>query len=254
MTTARRIAGLLPFAAGLLLVACAPAALSEEAALPGAALAPLEVPASRTPLPPSPSPTARTPTPDAPTAPPPQTVTPKAPAIQVAQAAVTPAAAADFAIDRVELQAGDCATLTWSVRNVLFVTLDGLDVADAGSLQVCPERSSTYTLAWTPFTGYPEQRSVSVTLRRPAAEGSTEQEDVAEPPPPPPPSPTPCEEECVVTPEPSDPLGPLDPLEPLPTLPPAQPDPPPATEPPPPEPPPAPPEPTSPPEPPAARP
>jgi len=149
-----------------------------------------------------------------------------------------PPAQASFSIDAAEIPSGACTVLRWSVANVLFVTLDGADVPDSGAREVCPGASATYTLAWTPFSGYEERRSVSARVLSPDHRDDEEEDE----PPPPEPSPTPCDINCVVTPPPDDPLAPL------PTLPPAEPVPPDPTEPPPA--PPVPPEPSEPPAPP----
>ncbi len=146
-----------------------------------------------------------------------------------------PAPAIAFGADAGEIDAGACTTLRWTVSYAVLVALDGQPVADSGALEVCPAASATYTLVVTPFAGHDEQRSVGITVRQPGvvqAQASGQGGDRGDEqdnqkgqggegpdkdaPPPPPPSPTPCDVECIVTPEPEDPL------DPLPTLPPAE--------------------------------
>jgi hypothetical protein len=166
-----------------------------------------------------------------------------APAVAVVTGTPRPAPQIALSLDATEIEAGACTTLRWSVANAVLVAMDGQPIADSGAREVCPQESATYTLNITPFSGYDEQRWVSLTVRQAgAAPGEDREEDA---PPPPMPSPTPCEEEeCLVTPAPED-----DPFAPLPTLPPAEPPAEPTSAPPPPAEPTSPPEPEPPPEP-----
>jgi len=133
-------------------------------------------------------------------------------------------------VDAAEVDRGACTMLRWSVSNAVLVALDGQDVPDSGTREVCPAESATYTLVVTPFSGYDEQRWVSVKVRGAVAQaGKPDDEDDA---PPPPPTATPCDVNCIATlPPPEEPGGGL---EPLPTLPPAGPPGEPTVEPPPP--------------------
>lgn len=147
-----------------------------------------------------------------------------APAIP-ATATPPPALAIAFAVDQADITRGACTTLRWTVTGGVIVALDGADVPDSGTREVCPAESATYALVVTPFSGRDEQRAVSVVVHPPehaaAAAGNDEPEDdePAAPPPPPPPTATPCDINCEVTPEP------LEPLPELPTAAPAAPQP-----------------------------
>lgn len=77
---------------------------------------------------------------------------------------VTPgqAPAAAQAVDEITVQlgavppsvaAGACATLRWRVDNVASVRLDGQPVATAGSREVCPPASRSFTLEWRRLDG-----------------------------------------------------------------------------------------------------
>jgi hypothetical protein len=164
-------------------------------------------------------------------------------AVAVSEDVLPPAAepVVNFMADLAEIQLGQCTTLRWTVTEVLFVSLEGRDVKDAGSQEVCPTESWTYTLAHTGMDGKDRTSYVGIKVVNPNAAPGDDDDDE---PPPPPPTPTPCvDEECEVeepppaASDPSDPGDPGDPgpppLEPLPTLPPApQPtDPPPAPDP-----------------------
>lgn len=147
----------------------------------------------------------------------PAVIQPTAAVVAALAATATPRPAPQIALslDATEIDSGACTTLRWSVADAVLVAMDGQPIADSGSREVCPKESATYTLNVTPFSGYEEQRWVSLTVRQTVAAPGEEREEDA--PPPPMPSPTPCEEEeCLVTPAPED-----DPFAPLPTLPPA---------------------------------
>ncbi len=131
-----------------------------------------------------------------------------------------------FTADRTEIQLGQCTMLRWKVTEVLFVSMEGRDVPDAGSQEVCPEKSYTYTLAHTGMDGKDRTDYVGVKVINPNAAPGQADED----PPAPPPTATPCVgEECEIVepppvagaPDPGEPGPPS--LDPLPTLPPALP-------------------------------
>lgn len=143
---------------------------------------------------------------------------PAAPTPPVAPAALPtatppPALAIHFTVDHPAIARGACTTLRWHVVGGLIVALDGADVPDSGTREVCPAESATYALLVTPFNGYDEQRAVSVVVnpaddtgQTGAAGDESDDDKPAAPPPPPPPTATPCDINCEVTPEPEDPL------------------------------------------------
>ena len=52
-----------------------------------------------------------------------------------------------FTADRTSLQPGQCATLQWSVEGGEVAQLDGEQVSPSGERQVCPQATTTYSLA-----------------------------------------------------------------------------------------------------------
>ena len=91
-----------------------------------------------------------------------------------------------FAADRAQINPGECVTLTWQVSGPHFaVLLDGEQVADQGSKQVCPPNSHAFFLQVD--TGdRMEERSVQVQVG--AGAPPPPPSGGASPPPPPPPS------------------------------------------------------------------
>jgi hypothetical protein len=51
-----------------------------------------------------------------------------------------------FGLDKRSINPGECATLSWDVRNASGIYLDGQGVSGQGSQQVCPVSDTTYTL------------------------------------------------------------------------------------------------------------
>jgi hypothetical protein len=102
---------------------------------------PTSIPPTRTPLPPSPTPT----------------VPPRAPHI------------AYFEANPSIINEGGCSTLSWGVEYATEVYLEGQGVRDHGTQQVCPPRTTSYTLvARSPAPGGEDTRSVTVTVREPS--------------------------------------------------------------------------------------
>jgi hypothetical protein len=68
----------------------------------------------------------------------------------------------NFWADRDSIDAGQCTTLRWDVRNVQAVYLDGEGVAGVSQREVCPGDTKTYNLAVTRSEGGQESRQVTV--------------------------------------------------------------------------------------------
>lgn len=127
----------------------------------------------------------------------------------------TAAAAAEikFSVDDDEIDAGECTTLRWTVRNVQAYFVNGQGRAgDTGSQEVCPDETTTYTLRVVKVDGSEESRSVTVEVREAEATSPpaptnppapTDPPDPTDPPPTDPPDPT--------DPPPTDPPAPLSP-------------------------------------------
>jgi OmpA-OmpF porin, OOP family len=85
------------------------------------------------------------------------------PAPAPAPAPVAPAPTASLSASPSSLQAGQCATLTWSSTNATSASIDpGVGKVDPnGSRQVCPDRTTTYRMA---VTGEGGSREASTTV------------------------------------------------------------------------------------------
>lgn len=70
----------------------------------------------------------------------------------------------NFWTDRDSIDAGQCTTLRWDVRNVQAVYLDGEGVAGVSQREVCPGDRKTYTLTVTKSDGGQESRQVTVNV------------------------------------------------------------------------------------------
>jgi len=68
----------------------------------------------------------------------------------------------NFWTDRDAIDAGQCTTLRWDVRNVQAVYLDGEGVAGVSQREVCPGDTKTYNLSVTKSDGGQESRQVTV--------------------------------------------------------------------------------------------
>lgn len=149
---------------------------------------------------------------------------PKAAGADLSAAAfAAPAAApvaASFNADATVVDAGACTTLHWSAPDALFVTLDGSDVVNVGSQQVCLSEPKTYKLSWVGKDGKELSSLIGISIRSVSTDGGEEEEEV-EAPPQPTPEPTECiGPECEVPLEPvgDDPV--LEPGDPAPAEPP----------------------------------
>lgn len=150
-----------------------------------------------------------------------------APKPAAAQAVAAPAVAApvsaSFNADATVVDAGACTNLHWSAPDALFVTLDGSDVANTGSQQVCLSEPKTFKLSWVGKDGKELSSLIGISIRSASTDGGEEEE--VEAPPQPTPEPTECiGPECEVPLEPvgDDPVlepGDPAPAEPLPAEP-----------------------------------
>jgi hypothetical protein len=69
----------------------------------------------------------------------------------------------DFWVDPASIEAGQCATLHWTVRHVRQYYVDGEGKAgDTGKQEVCPEATTTYILRIETLAGEQEDYSVEV--------------------------------------------------------------------------------------------
>lgn len=75
----------------------------------------------------------------------------------------TPSAIA-FRADRLQINEGDCTTIRWDVFNVEAVFFDDEDVPLSGSLRVCPEATTDYSLRIRYFDGTEAIRSLLITV------------------------------------------------------------------------------------------
>lgn len=143
-----------------------------------------------------------------------------APAAQAVSApAVAAPLSASFTAEATVVDAGACTNLHWSAPDALFVTLDGSDVANSGSQQVCLSEPKTFKLSWVGKDGKELSSTVGISIRSVSTDGGEEEEEV-EAPPQPTPEPTECiGPECEIPLEPvEDPV--LDPGDPAPAEPP----------------------------------
>lgn len=69
-----------------------------------------------------------------------------------------------FDADQTSVDAGRCTTLRWSVEGIDSVYLDGGGVTGSGSRQVCPTRTTSYTLRVRLLDGKDELRTVTVVV------------------------------------------------------------------------------------------
>lgn len=142
-----------PAPAGTLIALTTPVGTGTPSGAPGDAPS---VP-TRRPDPGNGSPTG-TPTPS-PT--PPPTVTPTL---------TRPPWASDFWADRYTVSTGECVTLHWQIDNAISVFFDGAPTVGHDSRQVCPARTTTYTLRVTTSSGVQERRiSIAVAPTNQAA-------------------------------------------------------------------------------------
>ncbi len=74
------------------------------------------------------------------------------------------------------ISAGECATLSWDVKHVQAIYLDGAGVTGQETKEVCPDSTTTYTLHVVLLDGSTTDRSVTVTVSAPV--------DTTPPPPP----------------------------------------------------------------------
>jgi glutamine transport system substrate-binding protein len=70
----------------------------------------------------------------------------------------------NFWVDRETIDAGQCTTLRWDVRNVQAVYLNGEGVAGVSQREVCPGGPKTYDLAVTRQDGGQDSRQVKVNV------------------------------------------------------------------------------------------
>ncbi len=67
-----------------------------------------------------------------------------------------------FTVDHQQIAPNACTTVRWTAVNVSAVWLDGTEVSDIGSQQVCPSGDSSYTLSWLGYDGVEDQRVLAV--------------------------------------------------------------------------------------------
>ena len=75
-----------------------------------------------------------------------------------------PGASINFWVDNGTIDAGQCTTLRWDVKNVKAVYLNDQGVAGQGSQQVCPGSTTTYTLRVVKQDDSQETRQVTVNV------------------------------------------------------------------------------------------
>ena len=71
----------------------------------------------------------------------------------------------NFWADSTSIDAGQCTTLRWDVRNVQAVYLNGEGVPGVSERDVCPGSTTTYTLEVTKLDGGRDSRQVTVEVR-----------------------------------------------------------------------------------------
>jgi len=86
---------------------------------------------------------------------------------------VRPTPSAEFYADRQSLVRGECTTLRWQVENADAVYLDGAGVVGVGSLQMCPESTTTYRLRVV-AGGWERTWEVTISVTAPAPTPSVE--------------------------------------------------------------------------------
>jgi hypothetical protein len=68
----------------------------------------------------------------------------------------------NFWADDTNIDAGQCTTLRWDVRNVQAVYLNGEGVPGVSQRDVCPTQTTTYTLVATKMDGTQDSRQVTI--------------------------------------------------------------------------------------------
>ena len=86
--------------------------------------------------------------------------------VTISVTAPAPTPSVEFTADRYSLLAGACTDLRWHVENATAVYLDGAGVALVGSLQVCPESTTTYRLR-AMADGWDNTREVTIDVTAP---------------------------------------------------------------------------------------
>lgn len=66
-----------------------------------------------------------------------------------------------FRVDKTTIQEGDCTTLRWDVQNIRQLRLDGEDVTNQTSRQICPSESTSYQLV----VNYFDDREIAYEVR-----------------------------------------------------------------------------------------
>jgi hypothetical protein len=116
--------------------------------------------------------------------------------VPVSQPAAVPAAGASFVAEATVVDAGGCTTLRWSAPDALFVSLDGNDVPNTGSQQVCLSEPRNFKLNWVGKDGKEQSTYLAIALRAASTDGNKDEddddEDKVQAPPPPDPEPTEC--------------------------------------------------------------
>ena len=74
----------------------------------------------------------------------------------------------NFWADATTIDAGQCTTLRWDVRNVQAVYLNGEGVPGVSQRDACPSRTTTYTLLVTKLDGSQDSRQETVDVRNSA--------------------------------------------------------------------------------------
>jgi hypothetical protein len=70
----------------------------------------------------------------------------------------------DFRADKTDLDVWECTTLRWDVENVRAVYLDGRGVTGHGEREVCPLKTTTYTLRVVLSDGSTEEQTITIKL------------------------------------------------------------------------------------------
>lgn len=116
--------------------------------------------------------------------------------VPVSQPAAAPATGASFEAEATVVDAGGCTTLRWSAPDALFVSLDGNDVPNTGSQQVCLSEPRNFKLNWVGKDGKEQSTFLAISLRAASTDGNKDEddddEDEVQAPPPPEPEPTEC--------------------------------------------------------------
>ncbi len=98
-----------------------------------------------------------------------RTATPAPTAIPLPASTPVPAVLVDFRSDKPVIQQGACTMLRWDIEGVKAVYLDGAGVIGHGSQEVCPSKTTVYTLHIELQVGYLDRALTVLVLPAPTA-------------------------------------------------------------------------------------